>query len=246
MIELALRVQERSGKKYATAPNDLVRDALFVLTHDSICVHRAIGTVVDAGWSGPGAALLRALVDLNVSTLAIVNSANPPMAAFRYMHSGLRRHARDQLFTAQQRKAIFSRIRKRIALLRPELKTEALAVVRERDRPYWFAEEFQSPTVVLDRFGVPGMKWAYLQISAAAHGSMIGLRLFRDEPDRIDINPYPVGPKALALDVSSCRFLAGVLELRDAHERLGMAAEIAELVRPIRDAGMQLADIAAI
>ena len=168
VIRLSVKLQERSTAKYDRAPNDLVRDALFVLTHDALCVHRAIGSVVDGGWSGPGAALLRALIDLNVSTLAIVNSGNPGMAAFRYMYSGFRRHARDPSFTAEQRKSIFSQIRKRIGMLPPELKAEALSVVRERDRAYWFSEEFQSPTAVLDQFGAPGMKWAYLQVSAAA------------------------------------------------------------------------------
>ena len=244
-IELAVSLQERSRAKYEQAPNDLVRDALFVLTHDAVCVHRAIGRLVDAGWSGPGAALLRALIDLNVSTLAIVNSANPRMAAFRYMYSGFRRHSRDQSLTSQQRKTIFGQIRQRMRMLPRKFKAEAMAVVRERDRAYWFSEEFQSPTDVLERFGAPGVKWAYLQVSAAAHGSMMGLRLFRDEPDRIDINPYPVGAKALSLDISSCRFLTSLLELRDAYEQLGMAAEITALVKEIRKAGLQLATIPA-
>ena len=239
MIQLAVAVQGRSQSKFAQAPNDLVRDALFALTHDAVCVHRAIGTLVDAGWSGPGAALLRALIDLNVSTLAVVNSVNPRMAAFRYLYSGLRRHSRDQSFSSTQRKLIFAQIRKRIHMLPAELRGEALSVIRERDRPYWFSEEFKSPTDVLDRFGAPGMVWAYLQVSAAAHGSMIGLRSFRDDPDRIDINPQPFGPKALALDISSCRFLTSLLELRDAYERLGMAAQIRATVEPIREAGLK-------
>lgn len=72
---------------------------------------------------------------------------------------------------------------------------------------------------------------------------MMGLRLFRDHPDRIDINPYPVGPKALALDFSSCRFATSLLELRDAYEHLDMAAEIAAVVEPIREAGLRFAAI---
>ena len=240
VIQLALAVQQRSRTKFANAPNDLVRDALFALTHDAICVHRAIGTLVDAGWSGPGAALLRALIDLNVSTLAVVNSEKPRMAAFRYLYSGLRRCSRNASFSSAQRRPVFAQIRKRIETLPAELKGEALAVIRERDRPYWFSEEFRSPTDVLEKFGAPGMVWAYLQVSAAAHGSMMGLRLFRDEPDRIDINPQPVGAKAIALDLSSCRFLTSLLELRDACEKLGMAAEIRAIVEPIRQAGLKL------
>jgi hypothetical protein len=176
-----------------------------------------------------------------VSTLAIVNSVSPRMAAFRYMYSGFRRLSRDQDVSSRQRKVIFDQIRKRIEQLPAELKGDAMAVVRERDRRYWFSEEFVSPTAVLEEYGAKDMAWAYLQVSAAAHGSMMGLRLFRDEPDRIDINPYPRGRKAMSLDLASCRFLLSMLELRDAYERLGWSHQIRALIEPLRAAGLTLA-----
>lgn len=236
--DLAVHAQILSTTLYAKAENNLVRDALFIICHDAVCTHRAIGTLVDFGWSGPGAAVLRALLDLVISTAAIVNSSDPKMAAFRYMYSGFRRHSRDPSFSAQQRKAMFSQIRHRISLLPNELKSRALAVVKERDRPYWFSEEFRSPTEILEKHGSPGMVWAYLQLSAAAHGTMMGLRLFRDDPDRIDVNPIPPGPKSYSLDLSSSRFLISVVDLRNLYEHLGMDSAIKAFNNDLRAAAL--------
>jgi hypothetical protein len=90
-LDLAVRAQDLSVKKYGSAENDILRDAFYVLLHDSVCVHRAIGCLVDEGWSGPGAALLRTLTDMSISAVALENSSEPRMAAFRYLYAGFRR-----------------------------------------------------------------------------------------------------------------------------------------------------------
>ena len=225
-IELVVELQAASRRKYEHAPNSLPRDALFIITHDAVRVHRAIGSLSDAGWAGPGAALLRTLLDLIVSSLAIVNSASPPMAAFRYLYSGFRRHSRDQDLPATARRNMFDQIRIRLRLLPDALRHEAIAVVREKDRPYWFCPEFPSPTAVLKAFAPPGMDWTYLQLSGTAHGTFFGLRLYREEPDLISINPDVVGRRATILDLSSSHLLVQLLRIRNVAEELGLDGQI--------------------
>jgi len=237
-IELAVELQRRSKEKFDSAPNDLVRDALFVLTTDAVCVHRALGCLVGAGWPGPAAALLRTLLDINISALAVINSTTPTMAAFRYFYSGFRRHARDQSFPREVRHHMFDQIRSRITLLPNELRALALAVIKEKDRPYWYGQEFASPSAILERFGRAEIHWIYAQLSGAAHGSFMGLRLYRERPDTIDINPEPSGPKALSLDLISCRLLAELLHVRDGAEQLAMATAVSEFIRQLFQAAL--------
>lgn len=230
VIDLAVSTQQRSVEKYASAPNSIVRDGFFVLVHDAVCAHRALAAVIDAGWPGPGATMARILMDQTVSAIAISNSQSPEMAAFRYLYGGLRRHQRDQAFPASDRRAMFGQIRRRLALFTPQQRSEAAQVLRERDRQYWFNPEFKSPADVIDRFAVPGLRWVYLQLSGTAHGSFFGMRLFRENPDAISINPEPPGRRALALDLLGCRLLLELLLIRDTVERLGMATEIQDLM----------------
>lgn len=239
-VELAVQAQETSTEKFEGEDNDLLRDAFFVLSHDSIRVHRAIGCLVEEGWSGPGAALLRTLMDISVSAIALAKSAHPRVAAFRYLYSGFRRHARDQLFSREERRRMFNQLRQRLRQLPDSLRGDALTVVKDKDRPYWFAPEWSSPSVLLDLFGREDLKWTYMQTSAAAHGTFMGLRLFRDEPDKIDVNPDKPGPRALSLDLASSRWLVEIVRIRDAVEGLGLLREIDRFVDSIHKATRKL------
>ncbi len=58
---------------YSGANNDTIRDALFVLSHEALCVHRAIGELVKAGWYSPAAALAR-------TPSPVVLTSEPPAA----------------------------------------------------------------------------------------------------------------------------------------------------------------------
>ena len=235
-IVLAVESQDRSRAAYPLPDYDIVRDVFFVLTHDAVCVHRAIGRLVDSGWSAPGGALLRTLMDISVSAVAVNRAASPKLAAFRYLYSGLRRHSRDVGLPAKARRAMFQQIRQRLALLAPADRTLAAAVVKDRDRPYWFAPEWKGPSEVIELYSDPEMKWVYLQASAAAHATFLGARLFRDDPDKMDINPRDVGPRAVSLELASCRWLAEIVRVRNTSEQLGLEEQIDGLVSEIREA----------
>lgn len=239
-IDIAVAAQDRSTATYADAENNLRRDAMFLLSHDSIRVHRAIGCLVDHGWSGPGAALTRTLMDISISAMALASSKNPGMAAFKYLYSGFRRHARDQSLPGDDRRRMFSQIRRRLAQLPEDLRAEALAIIKERDRRYWFSPEWASPSAVIEVCGAPGLRWTYMQMSAAAHGGALGMRLFRDMPDEININSDPIGPRAISLDLTSCRWLVETVRIRDLVEGLGMSPRIDDFVERLSRAVSEL------
>ena len=78
------------------------------------------------------------------------------------------------------------------------------------------------------------MAWLYAQLSGAAHGSFMGLRLFREAPDAISINPEAPGRNALSVDLTSCRLVAELLKVRDVVEELAMAVPIDRLIDHVR------------
>ena len=243
VIEAAVELQRQSKAKFDNAPDDLVRGSLFVLTHDAVTVHRSIGTLAEAGWPAPAAILLRTAMDLGISAMAIVHSTSPPMAAFRYFYAGFRRHSRDQGLSPATRKHMFDQIRKRIALLPTELRPAAIAVVKEKDRPYWYGQEFETPSTVLERFAPPGAAWVYSQLSGAAHGSFMGMRLYREEPDKISINPEPLGRRAFFADLSSSRLLVDLCDLRNTIEGLDCGPLVSALRGEINNAAKELLEV---
>jgi len=243
IIELAVELQARSKVKFDAQPNDLIRDALFVLCHDAVTVHRACGTLVDAGWPAPAAALLRTAVDLNISALAVVNSSTPPMAAFRYFYPGFRRHSRNQQLGPEVRRNMRKQIRRRLKILPPALRRDALRVIREKDRSYWFAPEFATPGAILELFSTPDISWVYSQLSGAAHGSFLGLRLFREAPDAISINPEQRGPRGLSVDFTSVRLLIELLDIRNATEGLQLGDQLADFRAKVRSAAIDALQI---
>jgi hypothetical protein len=207
---------------------------------DAVRVHRAIGSLADAGWPGESAPLLRTELDIAVSCLAIARSSDPERAALRYQLAGLRRYNRDRGFSSAARTKFKLGVKYHLARLRPEQRDLAADVLKEKDRPYWYAQEFGTPTDVLRRFASPDILWNYLQLSGAAHGSFVGLRLHREDPDVFGIDPDARGPRTVATDLVSCKYTLETLVIRNKSESLGFEERIAELDTKIRVAAEDL------
>ena len=95
-IEFAVEANELSAAKYEHAPNNIVRDAFYAISQDAVITHRAVGALTRTGWTGASAVLLRTLMDLQISAVAILRSKDKKLAAFRYFYSSFRRLGRDQ------------------------------------------------------------------------------------------------------------------------------------------------------
>lgn len=84
VIDLASDMQTRSAQKFQHFLPSPARSALVSLTMDAVRVHRAVGALLDAGWPGESGPLLRTELDIAVSCLAVIHSAEPEKAALRY------------------------------------------------------------------------------------------------------------------------------------------------------------------
>lgn len=236
--KMVVEAARQSAEKYDSAGNDIVRDALHAISQDATITHRAVATLVRAGWSGSAAGLLRTLFDLLIAATAITNSRNPHLMAFQYFYSGYRRMGRDdKRYDATARRRAREETRNRIRRLPAEQRQPALAFIKDRDRPYFFNPEWRSPTDVLGKIQVEDLPHVYSQLSAAAHGGFQGVRLFRDKPDERGINPQvPPGPHARSVLLISSRLLVELTSLRGAVEGLRLGPIEAALRTDIRRA----------
>lgn len=202
--------------------SDVDSAALTAITHDAVIAHQGAGLLVFNGWSSAAAPVVRSMVDLTVSALAIVNSASPQLAAFKYLHAGYRTFERDIGYSREGRAGARQLLRSRVERLRPEDRPTAVAYLRGRNRPYWFADEWRTPSEVLDAFGSEDMKWRYGQLSSAAHGGFLGVRTWRDRPFEMNINArLPIGRSAAVLALQSSRMLIELVCLRAEYDGTG-------------------------
>lgn len=242
--DLADECQRRSHEKFASVPADIVRGALFNILHDAVIVHRAIGVLVASGWSSPGAILARTMLDLTVSLVAVLGSRNPPLAAFRYFNASFRQIMRDGGYTPKLRREVRAMIRDQISRLPLADRPAALEFLKEKDRPYWFADEWKSPSEVIATFASPVIQQSYRSFSAAAHGGFLGGRIFRDRSFESTINPrLPVGKQATLVSVSSSRYLVELVLMRSQYEELGLEPLCKELLGSIETIEILKTDI---
>ncbi len=230
ITELACNSQKIAIKKFSNENFPIVNYAIFNIFHDSLIIHQSIRGLVYNGWSSSGAILVRTLMDLTISLIAIVNSKNPTLAAFRYFNSSHRQAMRDKTFSSETKKEIMKLIRQQIGQLKPEDKASAYKFLRERDRPYWFWEEWNSPRKVIEAFASPHVLEEYQTLSSASHGGFYGLKIFRDRCDEYNITPrLPIGKQAVLVSVFSSQKLIELVSIRSGYEDLGLEPIYIEL-----------------
>lgn len=95
--KLAWDSQELSSRKTDLHSFPIINCAIFNIFHDAMIIHQSVRGLVYNGWSSSGAILVRTLIDLTISLVAIVKSKNPTLAAFRYFNSNHRQIRRDYI-----------------------------------------------------------------------------------------------------------------------------------------------------
>jgi len=228
--ELAWNSQEISSKKTDWDSFPIISYAIFNIFHDAMIVHQSIKGLVYNGWSSSGAILVRTLIDLTISLVAIIRSKNSNLAAFRYFNSSHRQIRRDHRFSSKLKREIKDLIRNQINQLPTQDRQEAYRILQEKDRAYWFSYEWSSPSKVLEEFASPNVLEEYQRLSSAAHGGFYGLKYFRDRFSDYDITPrLPLGRSAILVSASSSRKMIELVSIRSQYEKLGLESICIEL-----------------
>ena len=232
-LELAVEANLESNKRYETSPKSLVRSAIWALSHDSVCTHQAIFDACRCGWSSSGAVLVRTLMDLTISTVAILSSSNPELAAFKYFFSSYRTVLRDPSYRGEVLDVTRKLCREYLLLLAESDRKEAKRFLHnERKMAYWYSGEFTRPSEVIEKH-LPSLQGAFTLLSAAAHGGFLGTRAFRDDPDFHDVNPRRPKETAELVLMMSSRLLLEQTRLRAESEGLGIKANCLDLAEKL-------------
>jgi hypothetical protein len=109
---------------------------------------------------------------------------------FKYTHAFLRPGTSITNHQPAVRGQIDPQLGAGIRRLPAELQARAAAWVADgRHQRYWFNPEFRNSGEVFKQTGRGQYAEMYDRLSGAAHGGFLGLRLFKDDPERIDPGP---------------------------------------------------------
>lgn len=205
------------------SPYPLSSAALSALSADLFGMHRATLSLCGDGWAFTAVVVLRSMIDLLMSA-AVITETEPEAEyrGFKYVYFFFKAQLMDPGLSIEERVTVRRQIDEGIEQLPPAHQQSARDFMfRQRLYGYWFCPEFRRPTDVLDRLSNPDIRALYDTFSGGSHGGYLGLRVLKDEPNRVHPNPR-ADPRSqhLALVIST-RFLIEAMNVRDSFENGG-------------------------
>lgn len=208
-------IQTLSKEKSADeAKSSFAEFALYRLHSEVFAIHLAVADICRIGWTRFAPLLLRAQLEITIY-MALIAKADHSFRAFKYFY-------KDILAVGSKDAD------KAIALLDATDKKRAQDYIANKEYDkyrYWFQPEFNNigevRAEVENRFDdAKSVKTLYSALSLSTHVTHIGLSMFKDKPDEIDIAPS-YNPKRTTLAIcGSCRILLEASHIRNIYEEL--------------------------
>lgn len=205
------------------SPRPLSNAALYALSADLFGMHRATLSLCTDGWAFAAVVVLRSMIDILMSAAVVTETElEAEYRGFKYVYFFCKAQLIDPGLSIEERSTVRRQITEGIGRL-PSAQQQSAKnfMFQERHYGYWFCPEFKRPTDVLDRLSNPDIRALYDAFSGGSHGGYLGLRVLKDEPDRVHPNPR-ADPRAQHLALAtSTRFLIETMNLRDCFENGG-------------------------
>jgi hypothetical protein len=220
VIQYAVDVNSRAASQHETTPRSpLAHGGLFTLQWRAIVIHRAIRVLCVTGWTPAVPVLVRTLLDIVASCLAIVmKPEDTEYMGFKFMGSYLIQAIKDPDTPEAVRKFDEEQLEKLRGQLHGNDLVRGDRLIREyRPQPYWYRPECDSPGPILKNASTEFV-WIYRTFSGAVHGGFLGSALFDEIPDKADINPHPHPRRTRVAIIMSYRILLEISYLRDQFE----------------------------
>lgn len=225
LIEFGVKVQQKSSDKMEKRRHieDHIYMAFYKLIAYGITLHRAILCLCQEGWSHITPILIRTLMDCSVNCLAIINNELPEYMAFKYLYSSYIKVRNDNNASKSIREKARIDLDTGIDHIKNQpVKKKAIEFIEKgKIGAYWFNPEEKSPGVIVEHYGGNELKFQYHSFSMSVHGSHLGIFLFKDNPDEIDINPCENPRSTRNAIIISCRHLLELINIRNEYEQLG-------------------------
>lgn len=243
-LDFAVEVNITSYNKYSppslkSSKNIVSRGCLHKIDETAVIMHRAILSLCVSGWASMSPILLRSMFECLTNTLAILNPKdNSDFMGFKFC-------SLDFLNTmvATDDKKIFEYhnflIQREIKKMNGRCKEMADKYVEEflkqkEQKTWWFKPEYKSiEHILLKSEVVENLYEIYKMLSKSTHSTYIGFGLFKDKPDRVDINPrYDIQSAKQAIVMSS-RLLIEICNMRNEFEELGCNSQYKRLFKEL-------------
>lgn len=235
VIEFAIAFHIKANDQHAKqGQGPLSYKALERLHRTAIVTHRSVKSLCVAGWTPTTPTLLRTMLDLLVSMVAIAEDGpNSEFMGFRFLAHGLLEGIVDPDFTSEQKANNQLQVDVLKGSLSPSdvLRTdEMIASYEQKVPPYWYWPETSSPGNAI-REKMPRLMYMWKTFCGSTHGSDIGAVVLADNPDYAGINPEENPLKTRVSTVMSSRFLLDISHARSQFEGVADGAEYLRIVR---------------
>ncbi|MFI5167026.1 MAG: DUF5677 domain-containing protein [Thermoanaerobaculales bacterium] len=217
----------------------LLHGSMLSMTGDILCLHRAVWCLCDGGWAFAAPVLLRTMMDLIISAVAVVSRKDDSeFMGFKYMYGFQKAGLASRNVTHSAKEDAQVDLEKAIEHMNPDDQARARTFLGAKlGTSYWYSPEYSSPSDVLDTaVQSPHLKSLYKGLSGATHAGFAGLREFRDHPEVIHSMPRmdkAAQNRALAL---STRLLLEFAVLRASVEAPSAVQQCRQLMADLADA----------
>ena len=229
LIDFGSEIQSKSSTKFEKEQHieSNVHTVFHRVNAYGIILHRAIKTLCENGWTHTTPGLLRTIMECSVNCLAIINNAHPEYMAFKYLYHSWIEVLRDNKSQESLKAKSKIDVDKGLENIKNSANKElAKRYVEEGNiKTFWFKPEEQNISEIISCYGSNELKFVYGALSKPVHASHIGMFLFKDDPNDIDINPCENPKKTPFAIISSCRLILELLNIRDEYEDLGFDSE---------------------
>lgn len=244
VFNFALKVNQESYRKYQppvpeSEKNVLVRGCLYKIGEWIVILHHAILSLCEDGWASVTPILIRSMLDCLVNTIAILNPKyDSEYMTFKfYSHEFLNSMIREEIQSVLDfNKRQVGEIIKRMC---PKNQKRAKIYVddflkKKKHGAWWFKPEYESTKEILAQCDEKYDMYFFFQIlSAVTHSSFFGFGLFKDKPDKIDINPRSDPRSTRQSLVFSSRLLLEMSNIRNEFEELGCDSIYESLIKKL-------------
>jgi hypothetical protein len=235
VVTFAINTAVKAAKNYANGGSSpLASQALQRIHRTSITTHRAVRSLCESGWTPVTPVLLRTLLDLTVSVLAIgLKPADVEVMGFRYMTHELIEKMVDPDTEPLHQAGNALQISFLKSCLSPTDDIRARATIVSyydiKVPPYWYHPEIPNPGSAI-RQRMPHLFDLWKAFCGSTHGSDIGSIIFADNPDNAGIGPEKHPFKTRIATVASSRLLLNLTHGRAQCEGVSDDAEYKRIV----------------
>jgi hypothetical protein len=224
LVDFGSTIQSVSAKKMENESHveANVYTAFYKIFANAITLHRSILSLCEAGWTHITAILVRTILECSANCLAIVNNELPEYMAFKFLYHPFIQIVKDTKFPEEKRGKAKIELEQGINNLKDKTIRQKATEFKNIDKldVFWFKPEENGVSSIIDKYGGGELKFLYGSLSMSTHAGHLGMFLFKDNSDDININPVENPEKTKLVLLLSCRLLLELFYIRIVYEEL--------------------------